>query len=945
MCDKNCFTTQLLIMNKIFRLFLAVLVLAAACKKDKDAGPMARFEISDSKSALVGSLLRGMPVTAANTFSIAFKNAPANTTATVSAEAVNGISIPATTITMEGSGTVNVPIAGTPVTDSTYILVVKVKTGEINYVCTKEFYVDEPNVSAITFNLAETPVNEVKDSVKVNFDINPKTTQFAIVAPAHLAAEIVSTGARTRILKITADGQFIAGDVVVTASFMSLPAVTKTIRVSAFSGGDGSVNAPFEISDTARLNRIQYAPDKAYKLTADLVQVNSTAGAVIFTGSLDGNGKKISNTKINAATADNKGYFGEIGAGGIVKNLVLNAITVAGKDYTAAVAGINRGTITNVTVSGSVTGNTFAGGIAGNNYGTISGCDINNVTISGTNQLGSLAGKTNTGSAETGNVALVVPTSFPTEVYGISSAKTADFAFAPSDGTLAVVTAPTGLTATPVAGQQKITLTPAAGFITGDLQLNLLKNKMTVARSVKVYSKTQGSLFDGGDGSAASPYLVSTEAALNAIRNDVAKNYKLIADITVANAWTAIPTFSGSIDGDGNAVNSLNMTTTVANDGFINTNTGTIKNIRFLNVNCTTSAAFGVVAGKNNGGTIQNVVVSGTVTSTNTGDVLGGIAGELAAGGKITQCCTKLTMVASCGMVGGIAARLTTAAGQTAEISYCTTTGSIEINAAKNRIGGILGRAEGSLVSGGIVKNCLCTMTLTSTGANAANVNGIGGIFGADQNASIVPIDQCAFTGTITAGFSIGGIAGVGSSITNCLVAGQGASLSSPMLRSTGTPSTGNVAGIAGTNKTKLSNCVVKNATIKAATTTSAMAAAGIVSTFQNNGYAVNNVVVNTSVEGSTVSPGWDFVFRIAGTAGSSPGNSGNYAGDITLPFRTTTVTSDAAGLDGQLKTKAELTQSFLQSAGFDFGVWKIDTDGYPALRNAGYNGTLPTPL
>ncbi len=237
-------------------------------------------------------------------------------------------------------------------------------------------------------------------------------------------------------------------------------------------------------------------------------------------------------------------------------------------------------------------------------------------------------------------------------------------------------------------------------------------------------------------------------------------------------------------------------------------------------------------------------------------------------------------------------------------------------------------------------------MAISSSGTNAGSANGMGGIFGADQNAGIVPLDQCSFSGSIVTGFSIGGIAGVGSTITNCIVAGTTAT--PVLLNSNGsTPATGSVAGIAGTNKVSLNKCVVKNVSLRAAASLATLPLGGIVSTYQNGGYSTNSVVINTTIEGATTAPNAVNVFRIAGTAGTAPGNSANYVGpNVTAQYRTPTTpfVDDATGLDGAFTST--LTQTFLQGLGYDFtNIWKLDTDGYPTLRNAGYNGSLPIPL
>ncbi|MBS1564392.1 MAG: hypothetical protein JST39_08375, partial [Bacteroidetes bacterium] len=566
------------------------------------------------------------------------------------------------------------------------------------------------------------------------------------------------------------------------------------------------------------------------------------------------------------------GFIGTIAAGASVKDLTFTGISVTGGDYTGGLTGVNNGTITNVTVAGTVTGSNYAAGIAGNNFGTISSCDASNANVTGLNNIATLAGNTNSGSSQTGNVLLFTGGSFPTEVYGLASAQAVSFAFTPTTGTITVKAAPSGVTSS-VAGQT-VTLTPPAGFISGNLQLTLQAGKLSCTRNVMLYSKTKGAVFDGGDGSVASPFIISSEAAFDSIILAPAKNYQLAADITLSKTWVSIPAFSGSLDGKGFAVNGLVINATTPNAGLTGSLTGTIRNIRFLNVSATTSASgFGIVAGILNAGTVQNIVVSGTLTSTSATDTLGGLVGTLNNGGKLTQAYAKLTITAACGMVGGLVGCLTTGT-PASEISFSTTAGSIEITAAKSRVGGILGRAGGAVVSGGMLKNCLSSMDIKSSGT-VTGANGFGGIFGADQNAGIVPIDQCMFTGTVSAGFSVGGIAGVGSTISNCLLAGQGAGLTTSTLLGTSAPSVGSVGGIAGTDKVSLQYCLVKNATLRGSAT-AALPLGGIASTYQNSGYTSKSVVVNTSIDGGVNST------RVAGTTGA---HSNNYAGpNVTTP-------------------------------------------------------------
>ncbi len=134
---------------------------------------------------------------------------------------------------------------------------------------------------------------------------------------------------------------------------------------------------------------------KSYRLTADIDAsgewihtgiapiTNKTEGSesatTPFTGTFDGNGYTISGWKGGDA-GSHLGFFGEIGVGGVVKNLTLT-IGAQNRYYgvqSAAIACVNRGTIENVKIDGpgKIMGaeNQWVAGIAYNNFGTIKNC-------------------------------------------------------------------------------------------------------------------------------------------------------------------------------------------------------------------------------------------------------------------------------------------------------------------------------------------------------------------------------------------------------------------------------------------------------------------------------------------------------------------------------------------------------------------------------------------
>ena len=115
-----------------------------------------------------------------------------------------------------------------------------------------------------------------------------------------------------------------------------------------------------------------------------------------FAGTFDGNGKTITGLTINQSATDNVGLFASIKVEGTVKNLKLDKVNVTANSNVGAIAGENRGTIENCSVSGSVTGssdNSCVGGIAGwHREGTITDCH-SSATVKGMAYVGGIAGQ------------------------------------------------------------------------------------------------------------------------------------------------------------------------------------------------------------------------------------------------------------------------------------------------------------------------------------------------------------------------------------------------------------------------------------------------------------------------------------------------------------------------------------------------------------------------
>jgi len=145
--------------------------------------------------------------------------------------------------------------------------------------------------------------------------------------------------------------------------------------------GTGTITNPFQITTRVELQSISNNLTAHYKLMND-IDLSGTNWIPIkdspspFTGTLDGNFKKILNMKIVGATGiAHNGLFMRFGAGGSVKNLGLVDVDIDSKGhYTGGLAGRDYlGTFEKVCVTGTIklTGSyNYLGGVIGQSNGS-----------------------------------------------------------------------------------------------------------------------------------------------------------------------------------------------------------------------------------------------------------------------------------------------------------------------------------------------------------------------------------------------------------------------------------------------------------------------------------------------------------------------------------------------------------------------------------------------
>lgn len=189
--------------------------------------------------------------------------------------------------------------------------------------------------------------------------------------------------------------------------------------IYAFSGGSGTADDPYLISNAVQFDLIENDLGACYQLISDirLGTRSPIGGNDPFTGTFDGNGYTISYLQVeslgedpeNLTATPSTGMFGTISRTGVVKNLTLSALCVV-SDYQedqlepaedtsyfciGSIAGTNKGIISNCTITNGskITVNRekhiqdsrsviiYVGGIAGENNGIIEYCSVDDLTI------------------------------------------------------------------------------------------------------------------------------------------------------------------------------------------------------------------------------------------------------------------------------------------------------------------------------------------------------------------------------------------------------------------------------------------------------------------------------------------------------------------------------------------------------------------------------------
>ena len=271
----------------------------------------------------------------------------------------------------------------------------------------------------------------------------------------------------------------------------------------------------------------------------------------------------------------------------------------------------------------------------------------------------------------------------------------------------------------------------------------------------ELYAENVGYVsFDSGTGSKTDPYIITTEAQLNSIRENtlLSQHYKLGANINLTKTnWEPIGNnstpFTGTFEGNHYTISNLQTNNTSNNyQGLF----GYVQGGSISNLTVSTGSNgvkgyhyVGVLVGYNHSGTITNVQVSGQVSGTrHVGGLVGSNQGYSSNSGIITKGYADVTVSGSSYYVGGL-------------VGFNDSNGQIEQSAARGAVsgssddvGGLVGYNNGSI----------------SNAYSTGNVNGrdyVGGLVGRNNGGSINRTYTISkVTGT---GSDVGGLTGSGS--------------------------------------------------------------------------------------------------------------------------------------------------------------------------------------
>lgn len=425
-------------------------------------------------------------------------------------------------------------------------------------------------------------------------------------------------------------------------------------RVSAFAGGDGSTESPYQIATCLQLQDMNNDRAAHYELVGniDCSETNTWNGGagflpvgdwgIEFSGSLNGNGYSITNLYINRPTTDRQALIGYTSNGAVIQNLGMENVQITAQRYAGGLVGVLVGadsfirnsfvTGSIVLVNGEVMGSgQFAGGlVSGMEYGShiytsYSAADVSTYYSDAWGE-GGLAG------------------------YAYNSSTVSDSFWDTETASTVLLTEGGGTGKTNAQMKTLSTYVDAGwnfssiwGFNAGNFPY--LRNAA-----------------HGGDGTADHPYEIGTCTELQDINDSattLSKHYILTSDID-CDGVTFTPIgdlgaeFTGSFDGDNRTISNVSITSPSSRTGLFGaTSEATITNVTLDGFAISGTDMVGSLVGATSYTTISYIGLRNS-TVTGSADNVGGLVGYL-GGSSIANSFAENTTVTADTMAGGLA--------------------------------------------------------------------------------------------------------------------------------------------------------------------------------------------------------------------------------------------------------------------------------------------------
>lgn len=514
--------------------------------------------------------------------------------------------------------------------------------------------------------------------------------------------------------------------------------------------GAGTTENPYLVKNKYNLKSMKENLSASYKLSNDIDLENDIWDPVgtsqtPFKGSFDGNGYKIKNVYIPYLNRSNLGFFG-YAEDVKIENITIENINIIGQQNLGSLVGyIKNGKIINASViGGSITGTNNVAGLAGNIVAT----DIERskviVDVSASGIASGIIGKAS--GIQTSNLyncyARGNVSSLGDNIGGIVGD--------PSDIRIVNCYYAGKITGTSNSFVGGIIGSYGTGvYIVNSYYDSTLSTKVSDKNGARTTEQLQTKLnFEGwrfdsiwtfenngypqlvyfananaekseemlGEGTIENPYLIKTIEHLESIKNNLSASYKLASDIDLGDKlWEPIGTvnepFTGNFDGDGHVISNLYMIQgSMQGIGLF----GNAKGSIFENTN------------------IKNVYISSTISSSNTGSLVGYIAD-----GQVRN----VSVISTDSITGEMSVGGLVGASINTTYEQCFT--EVDVNGYSN-VGGLVGNLDGS---GNAVLNCYSKSDVATT-----TYYNVGGLIGLISSSS-----------TITNSFAVGTVTPINS--------------------------------------------------------------------------------------------------------------------------------------------------------------------------------------